>query len=235
VISSHGDASRFFVTFLDNHDQRERFYFSGEDAPGRYEDQLTLGVGCLFTLQGIPCLYYGTEQGLHGRGNSDAAVREALWGKANAFDEQKPLYRTLKRLAVVRSEQPALRYGRQYFRPISARQGARFGISPFSPGVLAFSRILNDQEILVVANCNTEASWTGEVIVDFSLNPAGTTYEVLFTNKNAIGATAPNPVAERSAGSVEIQEVNGSITNGPVRVLPVTLEEMEIQILGQRR
>ena len=26
--------------------------------------------------------YYGTEQGLHGAGDSDAAVREALWGKA---------------------------------------------------------------------------------------------------------------------------------------------------------
>jgi len=233
VISSHGDASRFFVTFLDNHDQQERFYFSGDDAPGRFEDQLTLGVGCLFTLQGIPCLYYGTEQGLHGRGNSDAAVREALWGKANAFDEQQPLYRTVKRLAAVRDGQPVLRYGRQYFRPISSPGGVRFGISPFSPGVLAFSRILNDQEILVVANCNTAASWTGEVIVDFSLNPPGSTYEVLFTNKP--GAAAPGPVVERSAGSVEIQEVNGSITNGPARVLPVTLQEMEIQILGQRR
>ncbi|HKP03812.1 MAG TPA: alpha-amylase family glycosyl hydrolase [Chthoniobacterales bacterium] len=234
VISSHGEASRFFVTFLDNHDQQERFYFSGEDAPGRFEDQLILGIGCLFTLQGIPCLYYGTEQGLHGRGNGDAAVREALWGKPNAFDEQTELYGKVQRLAAVRGAQPALRYGRQYFRPISSRGGAQFGISPFSPGVLAFSRILNDQEILVVANCNTEASWTGEVIVDFSLNPAGSTYEVLFTNKTVAGAAAPGPVVERSAGSIEIHEVNGSITNGPTRVLSLTLREMEIQILGKR-
>ena len=235
VISSHGEASRFFVTFLDNHDQKERFYFSSDDAPRRYEDQLTLGIGCLFALQGIPCLYYGTEQGLHGRGNGDAAVREALWGKPNAFDDEQELYRTVKRLAAVRSEQPALRYGRQYFRPISSRGGAQFGISPFSPGVLAFSRILNEQEIVVVANCNTEAGWTGDVIVDFSLNPAGSIYEVLFTNKIPGDAAAPDAVIERPAGSLRIHEVNGNVTNGPARTLPVTLQAIEFQILGRRR
>jgi glycosidase len=234
VISSHGEASRFFVTFLDNHDQKERFYFSADDAPRRFEDQLTLGIGCLFALQGIPCLYYGTEQGLHGRGNGDAAVREALWGKPNAFDDQQDLSRTVKRLAAVRREQPALRYGRQYFRPISSRGGAQFGISSFSPGVLAFSRILNEQEIVVVANCNTEAAWTGDVIVDFSLNPAGSIYEVLFTNKIAGGGAAPEAVTGRPAGSVQVHEVNGAVTNGPVRILGVALEQMEFQILGKR-
>jgi glycosidase len=234
VISSHGEASRFFVTFLDNHDQRERFYFSSDDAPRRYEDQLTLGIGCLFALQGIPCLYYGTEQGLHGLGNGDAAVREALWGKPNAFDDQQEVYRTVKRLAAVRREQPALRYGRQYFRPISSGQGLEFGISPFSPGVLAFSRILNEQEIVVVANCNTKEPWTGEAIVDFSLNPAGSIYEVLFTNKRGDGGIAPELVRERAAGSVEIHEVNGSVTNGPARTVGITLQPMEFQILGQK-
>ena len=234
VISSHGEASRFFVTFLDNHDQKERFYFSADDAPRRFEDQLTLGIGCLFALQGIPCLYYGTEQGLHGRGNSDAAVREALWGKPNAFDDQQELYRTIIRLAGVRREQPALRYGRQYFRPISSRGGAQFGISPFSPGVLAFSRILNEQEIVVVANCNTEAGWTGDVIVDFSLNPTGSIYEVLFTNKIAGGGAAPEAVTGRPAGNVQVHEVNGAVTNGPARTLGLTLQAMEFQILGRR-
>jgi glycosidase len=235
VISSHGEASRFFVTFLDNHDQQERFYFSADDAPRRFEDQLTLGIGLLFALQGIPCLYYGTEQGLHGQGNSDAAVREALWGKPNAFDDQQELYRTVNRLAAVRGEQPALRYGRQYFRPISSRGGAQFGISPFSPGVLAFSRILNEQEIVVVANCNTEAGWTGDVIVDFSLNPAGSIYEVLFTNKTAGGGVAPEAVTGRPAGNVQVHEVNGTVTNGPARTLGLTLQAMEFQILGRRR
>ncbi len=36
ILSSHGEASRYFVTFLDNHDQRERFYFSPPDEPTRF-------------------------------------------------------------------------------------------------------------------------------------------------------------------------------------------------------
>jgi len=238
IISSHGEASRYFVTFLDNHDQRQRFYFSSPDAPARFEDQLTLGVGCLFALQGIPCLYYGAEQGLHGFGDQDTAVREALWGKPDAFNRQQPLYATLERLAAIRREQPALRYGRQYFRPISGN-GIQFGASNFTAGVLAFSRVLNDQEVLVVANTDTQAGWTGEVIVDRALNPLDSTYEVLFTNKalsqsGEHGGAAPGAVPEKSAGQVEIHEVNGAVTQGPARALRVTLEKMEIQMLRQR-
>ena len=232
IISSHGEASRFFVTFLDNHDQRERFLFCPPEDPNRYADQLTLAVGCLFTLQGIPCVYYGTEQGLHGAGDQDTAVREALWGKPDAFDREQALYRTLQRLAGVRREQPALRYGRQYFRPLSG-DGFHFGISSFSAGVLAFSRILNDRELVVVANSNPQAGWTGEVIVDASLNAVGANYEVLFTNL-AAGGAAPGPVVAKAAGSVEIHEVNGAVTRGPARSLRVSLEKMELQILRQR-
>ena len=238
ITSSHGEASRYFVTFLDNHDQRQRFYFSSPDAPARFADQLTLGVGCLFTLQGIPCLYYGTEQELHGAGDGDAAVREALWGKPDAFNPQQPLYGTMQRLAAVRRTQPALRYGHQYFRPISG-DGVHFGISRFTAGVLAFSRILNDQEVLVVANTHTQSGWAGDVIVDSSLNPLGMAYEIVFTNKTtgtgkAGGRAAQETVVEKAAGSVEIHEVNGTVTHGPARVLRVTLQNMELQILKQR-
>ncbi len=237
VLSSHGEASRFFVTFLDNHDQRERFFFSPADQPGQFGDQLTLGVGCLYCLQGIPCLYYGTEQGLHGHGNADLAVREALWGKPNAFDVALPFYKTIRALGRIRAAQPALRYGRQYFRPISG-DGIHFGVSALPRGILAFARILNDQELVVVANTSTTEHWTGDVIVDLALNPVGATYEVLFSNKthstSPVGPiTAPQPVAEKGAGSVEIHEVNGAVSAGPIRVTRVTLQPMEIQILAK--
>lgn len=237
ILSSHGEASSYFVTFLDNHDQRERFYFSLANAPRRFADQLTLAVGCLFSLQGIPCLYYGTEQGLHGSGGQDLAVREALWGKPGAFSREEPLYVTLQQLATVRQDQPALRYGRQYFRPLSG-DGVHFGISNFAPGVLAFSRILNDQELVVVVNPHTQDSWTGEVIVDLALNPAGSTYEVVFTNQvfspsRSDGNADLAPVVEKSADRVEIHEVNGTVTHGPARALRVALQKMEIQILSQ--
>jgi GH24 family phage-related lysozyme (muramidase) len=45
---------------------------------------------CLFSLPGIPCVYYGTEQGLHGHG-SDPAIREAIWG-APGFDQSNKFF-----------------------------------------------------------------------------------------------------------------------------------------------
>ncbi|HMD49428.1 MAG TPA: alpha-amylase family glycosyl hydrolase, partial [Bryobacteraceae bacterium] len=60
VLSSHGDATRYFVTFLDNHDVKERIRYENPANPTQYDDQVTLGVACLFALPGIPCVYYGT-------------------------------------------------------------------------------------------------------------------------------------------------------------------------------
>lgn len=230
LLSSHGEAGKYFVTFLDNHDQHNRFYYADPQDPLRYGDQVTLGVGCLFALQGIPCLYYGTEQGLHGAGGTLEAVREALWGKPGAFDRTHPFYRTIRRLAAVRQRQSPLRYGRQYFRPVSG-DGQHFGPSTFSNGVLAFSRILQDQEVVVVANTNAQAAWAGEVLVDFALNPTNTPYEVLFSNQGS--APPPARVINKPVGGVVIQEVEGGTTPGPARALPVSLQPMEIQILGK--
>ncbi len=235
VLSSHGEASRYFVTFLDNHDQRERIFYSSPDAPLRFADQATMGIALLFTLQGIPCLYYGTEQGLHGRGDADTAVREALWGKTDAFDREHPLFRAIETLSAIRQGEAALRYGRQYFRPISG-DGTHFGISGFRGGVLAYSRILNDEEVVVVANTGTQDPWSGEVIVDLSLNPAGAVLDVLFSNKSfgtelQPGSGRPSTVVAKPAGSVEIREVSGAITRGPAKAVKVALAPMEVQIL----
>jgi glycosidase len=226
ILSSHGDASRFFVTFLDNHDQHARFRFSPDGGPSPFDAQVVLGVALLMTLQGIPCLYYGTEQGLSGAGDGDGAVREALWGKAGAFDAGHPLYQAIRDLAKVRAAQPALRYGRQYFRPISG-DGRAFGVSPFRPGVLAFSRILNDREVVVVANTHPSAPWAGQVIVDATLNPVGARFVVL----NDPAASPPGPAVEVPTGAT-IREPDGSESRGPARALPVTLGPMAVQILA---
>ena len=228
VISSHGEATRFFVTFLDNHDQHARFYYRDPADPHRFDDQATMGFACLFALPGIPCLYYGTEQGLHGNGDSDQNVREALWGKPQAFDPSHPFYAAIQRISRVRGEQPALRYGRFYFRPISGN-GVQFGVSTFPGGVLAFSRVLNDEEVLVVANTSTEAAFVGVVIVDANLNPPGSRFEVLFANRNA----PVKPGLVRSTGAAEIHEVDRAVSAGPACVVPVNVGPMEIQILGR--
>ncbi len=99
--------------------------------------------------------------------------------------------------------------------------------------MLAFSRILNEEEVLVVANTDPQASWTGEVIVDLFLNPIGSAYERLFTNKTT-SSVAPGAVMGKAAGQVEIHEANGSVTQGPARAIQVALQPMEIQILRKR-
>jgi glycosidase len=226
VLSSHGEAGRFFVTFLDNHDMKERFRAAATDGPDFFDPQVILAVAVLFGLQGIPCLYYGTEQGLHGRGNSDQFVREALWGKPTAFDPAHPFYIGIKRLSEIRASQAALRYGRLYFRPLSG-DGIHFGASPFAPGVFAFSRILNNQEVVVVANANTQAGFDGRVLVDFFINNDGERFRIL----NAPGEPAAGTVETRSG--LEIFEIDGGVSSGPARMIPVSLQAMEVQILAK--
>ena len=97
--------------------------------------------------------------------------------------------------------------------------------------MLAFSRILNDEEGVFVANTNTQPGQdqSVDVIVDGTLNQAGDTYEILFSNKG--NPTAPGSF--RQTGSVTVREVDGSISNGSLIVVRVTLEPMEAQILGR--
>jgi glycosidase len=237
ILSTHGDASAYFVTFLDNHDLKKRFYYVNPSSPDAFDDQVTMGLACLLAIQGIPCVYYGTEQGLHGpldpaavpMALKDAAVREALWGKTPAaLDTNHPFYRALTAITALRGAEPALRYGRQYIRPLSG-DGQTFGVSPYAPGVLAFSRILNDRELVVVANADNASDHALDVIVDSSLNSVGATLRVLYSNKAV--PTLPTPVAQRSS-DVTVYEVDGSVTHGPVSVVHVTLQPMEVQILG---
>ena len=139
LISSHGEAGKFFVTFLDNHDQYRRF-----NHPFTPEQQITMGLALLFCLQGIPAVYYGTEQGLtgtvHPDGNLDLfnneSVREALWGKPNAFDKQHRLYLQIKALGRLRES--ILRSDLAGF--ISVRSRATAGISATRPVWAAWSR-----------------------------------------------------------------------------------------------
>lgn len=237
LLSSHGEASRYFVTFLDNHDQKARF-----NHPLARQEQITLGLSALFCLQGIPCLYYGTEQGLDGTKKSEAgnrlpdlgdnpeSVREALWGKDPAFDPDHLLYRLIQELAQLRKNEPALRYGRQYFREVSA-DGHGFSQSRGRGGILAFSRILNNREILFVANTNPDPQanpFTGFVLVDPDLNPEMTKRRLGFCNQPYEGMRNIGVVKR---DSVSFYDDNNELTGkGPATVLPIVLRPMEVQI-----
>ncbi len=207
IVSSHGDAGRHYVTFLDNHDLSGRFH--NKNFPAQTKMALTL----LMAMQGIPCIYYGTEQGLDGNGDRREYAREALWGIANAFSDQHELYQLLQDLSLLRNAQPALRYGRQYFRPCSGN-GTDFGYSPYKGGVIAFSRILNDKEVLVVANTHGEQQTTVHVVVDANINPEGKRWDILF------------PFDEQGLFP------EGSKTQGMYRTIKVTLPPMKVLLLG---
>ena len=217
-LSSHADAGRYFVSFIDNHDQAQRFYSKG------YQEQLKMAIGALITLQGIACIYYGTEQGLSGSGGMDN-VREALWGKPNAFDTTSPIYKSMKALNTLHSDEAALRYGRQYFREISG-DGINYGISSYQGGVLAYSRILYDEEVLVVINTSTENSWSGYVIIDYILNFKVSKLRLLYSNYNkkitAVVSTKDNTITCK---------FDGSKFMGKVCTVSLNLKPMEIQIL----
>ncbi len=216
ILGTHGETSRFFVTFLDNHDQYHRIYSSPSDDPHAFDDHLKIALGCLFTLQGIPCVYYGTEQGLRGDGKDDEAVREALWGAPEAFDAAHPFYLYLHELSELRARQAALRYGRQYFRSVST-DAEHFGIATMPGEPVAFSRILSEQEILIVANPSLVQAWTGQVIVDMVLNAQDEPFDVLFSNK-----VPTKTVAART------------YRDGRARFVALTLRPGEIRILSNR-
>jgi len=225
ILSSHGDASRFFVTFLDNHDMKARIRYNQPGEENLYNDQVSMGFACLCSLPGVPCLYYGTEQGLHGSG-TDPAVREALWGIAPKFPQDSFFYSEIQKIVAVRNSEPALRYGRFYFRPISG-DSVNFGISPYPGGMLAWSRILNDQEVLIAANTNTVQSLSVDVILERTLSSPGDNLRVLYSNKPT--PAPPDPV--RSLNQIKVAEVNGTTGAGPVNTVRVTLLPMETQIL----
>lgn len=199
IVSTHADASAYYVTFLDNHDLDERFHWPP------LPDQTTLALGCLFTLQGIPCLYYGTEQGCAGRGETREAVREPLWAEPRPFDAAHPLYAAVRALSDLRGAEPALRYGRMYMRPVSGN-GVDFGYSEHPGGVLAYSRILDDREIVVSANASTSSSFGGWVNVDAALSPAGKVFQLLWSSQaGAIGPGRAEARDGRSAVRVQLR------------------------------
>jgi len=221
-ISSHGEAGKYFVSFIDNHDQNSRF-----KSPGTPVEQVSMALAVLFGLQGIPCVYYGTEQGLQGTTDgldSMESVREALWGKPDAFDPNSVLYVELQKIARLRMSENALRFGRLYFRELSGN-GVDFGPSTGPRGVIAFSRILSNREIVVVANTNGSSLFQGSVLVDIDINRANVAMRIAYSNKQSTGTEA-TVIAEGNLYSAA-----GAATPMRIASLAVSLAPWEVQIL----
>jgi glycosidase len=190
------DGSDCLVTFLDNHDQMARPYRRFLHlVPDK--QQVVLGIGYILTAPGIPSIYYGTEQGFDG-GASEGPdqvnhIRECMfggkWGAFGTqgmhfFNQKHPLYKAIAKIIHARETEPALRYGRCYFREIS-EDGKCFSYPELGYGMLAYSRIIDNQELVVVLNLR-DTVYTNYVSVDKEITPSGTVLTNLFDKRHKL-------------------------------------------------
>jgi glycosidase len=116
----------------------------------------------------------------------------------HCFDEDNPAYVRIAALTALRRESPLLRYGRQYLRPISFL-GRPFDV--YGPGeIVAWSRVLDDEEALCILNAHGAESRGADVLVDATLSPPGGAMTVILNTAqatNAQGYTGTHPVGSR--------------------------------------
>jgi alpha-amylase len=137
------DSQMRLVTFIDNHDV-PRFL----SIPGSSTNCLALALTFQLTSRGIPCVYYGTEQGFNG--DSDPNNREDMFdgifeqgpSLGDNFNMTHPLYQHIAKLNNFRRLYPALRIGAHN----------NLWYDGDGPGRFAYSRTLGTQSVFVVFN-----------------------------------------------------------------------------------
>jgi glycosidase len=200
------------VTFLDNHDQ-PRFLSRG-CAKDNW-DRLKVALTFLYTARGIPCLYYGTEQGFDGE--TDPFDREDMfagkfeWGPSlgDNFNMAHPLFQWVAKLNNFRRLYPALETG-GYFSLAS---------NPNGPGLLAYSRRLGTQEILVALN----TAGTNQTLPDCATTyPAGTKLvnlldpqetAVVGNSGTVTGISVPGTSAKMFIAESDIRPLDPAVTS----------------------
>ncbi len=171
--------SRALVNFMDNHDVARFLFFANNDT-----EALRNALVFLMTEEGIPCLYYGTEQDFNG--GNDPANREVLWNSGYRKDGQTFLH--ISKLARLRAKYAALRRGDTNVVYATAHTKAED-----DAGMFAFERAGGDagpDYALVVINSNSRHSSatadgtktmkltkSGVTLVDV-LNPDAASYQV---------------------------------------------------------
>ncbi|MCB9507536.1 MAG: alpha-amylase [Myxococcales bacterium] len=149
VVDADGRAippQELLVNFLDNHDVPRFLY----DQPSRAH--LHAALSLLFLEDGMPCIYYGTEQGF--AGGNDPGNREPLWW--SGYDRTHPTYQLISRLSAVRRRYPELSFGTLRIAWSTPRTG-----DEADAGVFAFERRYHGARAMVIVNTNaTHASVT---------------------------------------------------------------------------
>lgn len=154
VLGSALTSRQLLINFIDNHDV-PRFLYSATpaltsaDSQAQKEAKRQLGQARLrsalayqMTMDGIPCVYYGTEQNF--AGGPDPSNREDMW--RSGFAQNGRTYQYLKALIKVRKAYRALRQGEvipRWGRDDEAHGGAK---------LLAFERSTDEDRALVLIN-----------------------------------------------------------------------------------
>ncbi len=211
---SHTWLRNTVVTSFDDHDQvRKGAVKSRFGARPDARDRLLAVLAVNALTLGIPCFYYGTEQLLDGAGggqNADRYIREAMFGGEfgpfrsrgrHAFDEGSAGFADLAALLALRASEPALRRGRQYLREISD-DGVAFALPTGSGGLVAWSRILADREVVCAVNTDPARSRQAWITVDAGLHAAGEVLGLLHAGRP--GPASSLPVEARNGAAVVV-------------------------------
>jgi len=208
------------VTLYDDHDQVRKGAHKARFCAGdpAWRNLAINALALNATTLGIPCIYYGSEQGFDGEGDNDRYIREAMFGGEfgafrsrgrHFFDEDNPIYGELSRILALRRKQIALRRGRQYLREISG-DGQNFGlprvIGERMLSVIPWSRLFDDQYLLVAINTDPDNQRTAWVDLEPELNPTGSRLTCLYSSAPAqIGQELTVEASgERRAVSLEV-------------------------------
>lgn len=189
------------VTMFDDHDMVSQ---EGEMKQRFSADKSSqsLLLNCLFLnvfTSGIPCIYYGTEQGFDGCGPSDKYIRENMFGKnfgafrtqnRHFFDKKNSTYIELSRILDIREKYISLKHGRQFLREIS-RDNSEFHY-PKKIGeeritsVVSWSKIFNDEEFVLAINTDSGGSQEVCVKIDQNINAKDEAYEYIYSDNKAL-------------------------------------------------
>ena len=165
-------AGDHLVTFLDNHDEGRFFGKVGKDL-----DRFKLGLGMLYTLRGIPTIYYGTEL-LYAAQDDHGAMRQDFAGgwpgdPISGFTgqglapEQKEAQTYLRQLGALRAAHPLI--GRGSFMQFTPDMGS-----------FAYAWYSDSEVILVLANGDEVLrTWPVERFAELGLKPGTSVIDLL--------------------------------------------------------
>lgn len=193
------------VNFMDNHDVSRFLYGLNPTVAGdlmrggrncasgvvdgrnprdveRFRPRLHAALTFLLTEDGIPCLYYGTEQDF--RGGNDPSNRERLWDTQFSTAEQRAdgstsTFGWTRRLITLRRNLPALRRG-----SMSVRWTTEHTEAEQDAGIMAFERVDGQSYALVVihakdGNAETSTERTGGAAMMVTAAPGTELVDVL--------------------------------------------------------